>query len=425
MSNKAKAATQERNPELKPKLRFAKFRDSGDWELFFGYEIFEQINDRSPDPNLPVLAITQEHGAIPRNAIDYHVSVTEKSIENYKVVQVGDFIISLRSFQGGIEYSQYHGKCSPAYVILRRRLEGSDVYFKSYLKTDRFIRLLTRNLEGLRDGKMVSYSQFSELSLPVPSPVEQQKIADCLSSVDELIAAQARKLDALENHKKRLVQQLFLREGETQPRLRFPEFQDAGEWKKHKVSNVLKRVANPVKVDLNQLYRQIGIRSHGKGIFHKEPVNGKELGDKRVFWVEQDTFIVNIVFAWEQAVANTSAEESGMIASHRFPMYRPRGNKSDVKYIKHFFLTKKGKELLGLASPGGAGRNKTLGQKEFDNLDVFLPEQLEEQAKIADFLTSIDHLIVAQTEKLDALKSHRKGLVQQLFPSTEGNRDER
>ncbi|MDD5208939.1 MAG: restriction endonuclease subunit S [Elusimicrobiales bacterium] len=195
--------------ETLPRLRFPEFQSEKAWEEETGSSLFDQVNDRSPEPGLPILAITQEYGAIPRNMIDYHVSVTEKSIENYKVVQVGDFIISLRSFQGGIEYSQYHGICSPAYVILRRRIAGSDAYFKHYLKTDRFIRILTRNLEGLRDGKMISYSKFSELLVPVPSPPEQIKIADCLSALDDEIFANTKKLDELKTHKNGLMQQLL------------------------------------------------------------------------------------------------------------------------------------------------------------------------------------------------------------------------
>jgi type I restriction enzyme S subunit len=210
MSNKARSTAMKNDGKRAstPKLRFPEFREADGWEEQAGDALFDQINDRNPEPGLPVLAITQEHGAIPRHLIDYHVSVSEKSIESYKVVRVGDFIISLRSFQGGIEYSRYHGICSPAYVILRILHEGNDEYFRHYLKTERFIRILIKNLEGLRDGKMISYAQFSELRLPVPKPAEQQKIADCLTSVDELIAAQARKVDALKTHKKGLMQQL-------------------------------------------------------------------------------------------------------------------------------------------------------------------------------------------------------------------------
>ena len=227
-NTKSTAAKEEARPALGPKLRFPAFRETEGWKEEAGDALFDQINDRNPEPGLPVLAITQEHGAIPRHMIDYHVSVTDKSIESYKVVRVGDFIISLRSFQGGIEYSLYHGICSPAYVILRRRGEGSDEYFRHYLKTDRFIRILTKNLEGLRDGKMISYAQFSELLIPTPKPAEQQKIAECLSSVDELMAAQARKVNALKTHKKGLMQQLFPREGETQPASASPNSKTPG-----------------------------------------------------------------------------------------------------------------------------------------------------------------------------------------------------
>jgi type I restriction enzyme S subunit len=235
---------QDATTELVPKLRFPEFRGEAGWRLKAGNSLFAQIKDRNPETALPVLAITQDHGAIPRHMIDYHVSVTERSIESYKVVQVGDFIISLRSFQGGIEYSRYNGICSTAYVILRRRVKGSDEYFRHYLKTDGFIRVLTKNLEGLRDGKMISYAQFSELLLPIPSRDEQERIADCLSSLDELIAAQARKVDALKSHKNGLMQQLFPREDETEPRLRFPEFQNAPAWNVKTLGRVAENLDN-------------------------------------------------------------------------------------------------------------------------------------------------------------------------------------
>ena len=198
-----------REGETQPRLQFPEFQGKAAWMIWPGDKLFEQISDKNPTPGLPVLAITQEHGAIPRSMIDYHVSVTDKSIESYKVVQVGDFIISLRSFQGGIEYSQYLGICSPAYVVLRRRVEGSDTYFKHYLKTDRFIQILTKNLEGLRDGKMISYKQFCELQIPIASPNEQKKIAECLSSLDNLVTTATQELEFLKIHKSGLMQLLF------------------------------------------------------------------------------------------------------------------------------------------------------------------------------------------------------------------------
>ena len=185
------------NKKLVPKLRFPEFRDAGEWKYSKGDVIFDQITNKNHASDLPILAVTQEYGAIPRDQIDYHVSVTDKSVESYKVVEIGDFIISLRSFQGGIEYSSYKGLCSPAYVILRKKMDASALYFKHYFKSNILIANLNKDIEGVRDGKMVSYKQFSDLLLPVPCHKEQQKIASCLSSIDDLITAQTQKVEAL------------------------------------------------------------------------------------------------------------------------------------------------------------------------------------------------------------------------------------
>lgn len=196
------------------------------------------------------------------------------------------------------------------------------------------------------------------------------------------------------------------------PKLRFKGFED--EWKQQVVSLLFDKVKNPVDVDKNTFYKQIGIRSHGKGIFYKEEVLGKELGNKRVFWIEPDVFIVNIVFAWERAIARTTVNEIGMIASHRFPMYKPKKNRVNLDYITYFFKTKKGQRLLELASPGGAGRNKTLGQKEFDNLKIKI-SSLQEQEKIANFLSKVDSIIEKQEKKVEYWNSYKKGMMQKIF----------
>ena len=197
-----------------------------------------------------------------------------------------------------------------------------------------------------------------------------------------------------------------------EPTVRFPEFKDS--WNNYKIEDMFDRVGTPVDLDDTQTYREIGIRSHGKGIFHKEETTATEIGNKRVFWVEPDCFVVNIVFAWERAVAKTTEKENGMIASHRFPMYKPKKDTVDLAYITESFITKRGQNVLILASPGGAGRNKTLGQKEFAKSVVKLPS-LPEQQKIAEFLSIIDTVIEKQKETVSAWEERKKGVMQKLF----------
>ncbi|WP_029293647.1 restriction endonuclease subunit S [Chryseobacterium hispalense] len=194
------------------KIRFKNndFSEFPSWENKKGNEVFSNISNKNHNSELPILAITQEHGAIPRDLIDFRISVTDKSVESYKVVEKGDFIISLRSFQGGIEYSEYKGICSPAYIILRNKTEVNNYFYKYYFKSESYIKQLNKKLEGIRDGKMISYAYFSDINLPLPSINEQTKIANFLSLIQEKIEIEKQILEKLEFQKKFLLANLFV-----------------------------------------------------------------------------------------------------------------------------------------------------------------------------------------------------------------------
>ena len=187
------------------------------------------------------------------------------------------------------------------------------------------------------------------------------------------------------------------------------------EWTEYTIADCLKRVERPVEVKSDEMYTQIGIRSHGKGLFYKEPVNGKALGNKSVFWIEPDCFVLNIVFAWEQAIGKTTQKEGGMIGSHRFPMYRPINERVDIDYLIFYLMTKRGKDILETASPGGAGRNRTLGQDRFMNSKIVLPT-LTEQKKIASILTMQDKIIELEQQKIEEIKKAKRFFLEKMFP---------
>jgi type I restriction enzyme S subunit len=259
--------------------------------------------------------------------------------------------------------------------------------------------------------KHVYGKELKKISFNIPTASQEQvEISNFLMKTDEKIGLLEQKFALLKQYKKGVVQNIFSQE------IRFKDEvgNDFPAWTTERIDYFVERTNEAVDVQPDKSYRQIGIRSHGKGIFHKEEVKGHVLGKKRVFWVHPDAFVVNIVFAWEHAVAKTSEQESGFIASHRFPMFIPKKNRVDLRFFTLFFMRKKGKHLLGLASPGGAGRNKTLGQSNFAELKVTFP-CLEEQIKISDFYEVLDKKVKLVEKQIEQAQSFKKALLQQMF----------
>lgn len=411
-----------KNCALEPRLRFPEFCGTGRWRQRTLSDLLLEHGCKSTGVE-EVFSVSVHKGLI--NQVEHlGRSFSASSTDHYSRVLPGD-IVYTKSPTGEFPFGvikqskiDFAVIVSPLYGIFSPETNSLGALLNAYFESPEYTYSYLEPLvqKGAKNTININNKKFLSGSLVLPvDEIEQQKIADCLSSINELISAETKKLDVLMTRKKGVMQLLFPTLDETVPKLRLPRFRNKGEWKSQKISTLLERSIKQVDVDVDTTYQEMGIRSHGKGIFHKEPTRGVDLGDKRVFWVEEDAFVVNIVFAWEQAVAVTSIAERGMIASHRFPMYKARKNKADVNFMKYFFLTPKGKELLGIASPGGAGRNKTLGQKEFENLEIPSPIEVTEQIEIAKILFSLDELIVMQYKKIDFLRAHKKGLRQQLF----------
>jgi type I restriction enzyme S subunit len=304
-------------------------------------------------------------------------------------------------------------------IILSTNGEQYAEFISFVLETD-FVRRQKRRLGQGHSVVHIYPGDLATLKIPLPPKMERQAISNLLHLMDTAINRNKQLINKKELTRKWLGQQLLSGKIRVKKFVKDNQFHRTGlgelpvDWKLNSIENILTPVRKAFIPDKDELYQEIGIRSHTKGLFYKEKVKGAILGDKRVFWIAPNCFILNIVFAWEHAIAKTTKKEIGMIASHRFPMFKPKDGMVDLDYLLYYFNSRRGKHLLGLASPGGAGRNKTLGQFEFMKLQIPTPS-ITEQVGIAQVLQSADKEIQLLKAKTEKLKEKKKGLMQQLL----------
>ncbi|HAZ0642420.1 TPA: restriction endonuclease subunit S [Enterococcus faecium] len=193
-----------------PEIRFPDFTE--DWEQRKAKELFIPKAEKN-QPELPVLSVTQDHGVVYREQVGIDIKYDKATLKNYKVIHQGDFVISLRSFQGGFELSDKLGITSPAYTIfVPKNMDRQDnLFWKTKFKTFTFIESLKTVTFGIRDGKSISFSEFGDLKLFFPKNIEeQQKIGNFFKQLDDTITLHQRKLDLLKEMKKGFLQKMFV-----------------------------------------------------------------------------------------------------------------------------------------------------------------------------------------------------------------------
>ncbi len=181
---------------------------SGEWKKVKAGLLFGSSSIRSNKLE-PLLSVTQDKGVVPRDMLETRVTMPNGDLSSFKLVDVGDFVISLRSFEGGLEYSKYRGIVSPAYTVLKKKTDLSDVFYKVYFKSNDFIQRLAVAVIGIRDGKQISYSDFCYIKIPYPSLQEQNAIANVFVSCDDEILLAKQKLNHFQQQKKGLMQVLL------------------------------------------------------------------------------------------------------------------------------------------------------------------------------------------------------------------------
>lgn len=181
----------------------------GEWIFVRANTIFKNVTDKKHDGRLEVLSATQDRGIIPRSQVDIDIKYAEESLSGYKKVIKGNFVISLRSFQGGVEYSEYTGIVSPAYTVLSSTYPIEDNYYKQYFKSTDYINRLNVAVYGIRDGKQISYDDFGRIKIPYPPLGEQRAIATVLSTADREIELLSKDIKQEKKKKKALMQLLL------------------------------------------------------------------------------------------------------------------------------------------------------------------------------------------------------------------------
>jgi type I restriction enzyme S subunit len=439
MSSKTKttATKEEVRPALVPKLRFPEFRGAEGWNqkrLGSVGQLTRGLTYSSDDvASAGVLVLRSTNIQNGNLVLDRDLVFVGKPCPDALRLQRGDIVICMSNGSKALvgksgEYSgEYEGDITVGAFCSFFRPTCPFAKIAFHLNS---YQAYIANLIAGGNINNLTNSVLEEFRFPIPySPAEQRKIAGCLSSVDDLMAAQARKVDALKTHKKGLMQQLFPREGETQPRLRFPEFQNAGEWEESPLSKFILSLDAGVSVNS-------GDRPAGKtefGVLKTSTVtNGVfEPDENKVVFAESEqsrlkepvrggTIIISRMNTPALVGANAYVESSheNLFLPDRLWAAKPKEGVS-MRFLAFILGSDKGRAALSKLAKGSSGSMKNITKPEVLAFSVMAPSPAEQQ-RIASCLSSLDALITLETQKLDALKTHKKGLMQQLFPSPEG-----
>jgi len=429
MSSEAETVKKKGKRTLTPKLRFPEFREQ--WDEVELSQLADSISDRvGTMPCIPY-TVTSGLGLVSQQE-KLGRTIAGNSLRNYIRLQKGDFAYNKSATKAYPEgyVARYLDEAKAAvpnsiFTCFRVDTTKVDPAYLDFLFAGnlhgRWLRKFITIGARAHGSLNVSDDDLMALPVPLPSPPEQQKIADCLSSLDGLIAAADRILEALKAHKKGLMQQLFPQPGQTRPRLRFPEFLDKGEWGEKTLGELstIIRGGSPRPIDSYLTKETSGL-------------NWLKIGD-----VDKDA---KYVYSTEEkvipeALSKTREVNTGdFILSNSMSFGRPYLLKmrtcihdgwiavTDIteaihhEYLYYAIMTSRSQVFFEDQAAGGGVRN--LNKDIIKSLPIGYPK-IPEQQRIADCLAALDTRIAAQAAKIDALKQHKRGLMQQLFPAPE------
>jgi Restriction endonuclease S subunits len=408
-----------------PRLRFPEFKGEGEWEKVILADITKRITKKVGDALLPTVSISAGKGFVLQSE-KFGRDISGEQYKNYTIIEEGDFVYNKgnsKKYPEGCVYrlSEFSKVAAPNAFISFKLNEGFipgilEQYFEANYHGPQLKRFIT---SGARSNGLLNIGSehFFSIKIPLPSIQEQKKIAECLSSLDDLIAAHNRKLDALKMHKNGLLEQMFLAEGETIPRFRFPEFRNAGVWIEKKVEDLARRGSGHTPSKSEASYYNGGIqwvsladsRKLDNGYIYSTDNNISELG------IEYSSAVLHpagsVILSRDAGVGKSAIMYSSMAVSQHFIVWICKEDQL-VNWF-YYYILQKMKSTFEIVASGST--IKTIGLSFFIDMKIKIPSLLEQQ-KIADCLSFLDSLIAAEAKKIEALKMHKKGLMQALFP---------
>ena len=363
--------------------------------------------------DLPLLSLTDKDGIIPQEETNRRDNSSVNKSKYLRVVPGDVAYNTMRMWEGRSAYVGLEGLVSPAYTVCKPTADAHGDFFSYYFKTSPLIKQFRRYSQGLvKDTLNLKFEAFAQIPIAAPQRLEQQKIADCLRSLDELIAAEGRKLEVLRAHKKGLMQQLFPLEGDTRPRLRFPEFRDAVEWSARTLGGL-------VEIASGNSPSQYKLSANGAHPFVKvEDLNNcvKYQTAAREYSDDADGLVPphSLIFPKRGAAIELNKirlSTRNLLMDTNMMALTP-AEECEAEYLFYYV------SHIGLSQIADSSTIPQINNKHIVPFEVVVPSAAEQQ-RIAACLSSLDTLIGAQSRKLDGLRTHKKGLMQQLFPSPE------
>ena len=374
---------------IAPKLRFSEFKD--DWQSL-KYQDVLTIQYGKDHKNL-------DEGNIPVYGTGGIMRYVNKYLHDGESILIGR--------KGTIDQPKY----------VNERFWTVDTLFFTKIKENAYPKFIYQHalqvnwlLRNEATGvPSLNTTSINNVEINLPSFAEQTKIAEFLSAVDDKISQLSRQLELLNQYKKGVMQKIFSQE----IRFKNDNGEDFGEWEEVPLKEFLTLTLRPVDKP-NENYHALGVRSHFKGLFNKYDSQPEKNSMDVLYEVFENDIVVNITFAWEGAMAIANKIHHKGLVSHRFPTYQTDESKILLNFFRYRFIQKDFLAELQLCSPGGAGRNRVLSKKDFLEISILKPS-VQEQEKIAEFLTAIDERIDHTTAQLTHTKQWKKGLLQQMF----------